>query len=171
MILCVECGCELFGVGPQAKRCEPCKLARKQAAGKAWYEANREAVLVRSRAKAKANPHIGRAAMKAFRAAHPEKNREAQRRSKRRQYGIIDATGEAKTGACFRAGCEYVGPLHFDHWHDGPRKGYFRGWLCPLCNKGAGMFQDSPAALRAMADYIELAAGVGWPLDTGQPVG
>jgi hypothetical protein len=33
----------------------------------------------------------------------------------------------------------------------------------PQCNKALGAFKDSPALLRAAADYIELAAGVGWP--------
>jgi hypothetical protein len=141
----------------------------KQAEGRGWYQTNRDDVLVRSQA-ARDTPE-GREANRlraaAYRAvATPEqraKTLAANRKYKRGQYGIVNPTSETKSGKCYRAGCDYDGPLHFDHWHDGPLKGHFRGWLCPRCNKGAGMFDDSAAALRAMADYIDLAAGVGWP--------
>lgn len=42
--------------------------------------------------------------------------------------------------------------LAVDHCHD---TGEIRGLLCGACNKGVGLFNDDPAALRAMADYIE----------------
>jgi hypothetical protein len=31
----------------------------------------------------------------------------------------------------------------------------FRGFICNECNKAIGFMQDSPAALRAAADYLE----------------
>jgi hypothetical protein len=60
-------------------------------------------------------------------------------------------------------GCEICGQtpkeraLASDHDH---ATGAFRGWLCSPCNLGLGSFRDSPLALRAAAEYIELAGAV-----------
>lgn len=58
--------------------------------------------------------------------------------------------------ACDREGGDGLGknpkPLHFDHCH---RTGIFRGWLCQRCNWALGFVGDSPATLRALADYLE----------------
>lgn len=89
----------------------------------------------------------------------------------RRKGGVLNPTAERKTGMCSTRGCEYVGQLHFDHWHAGPRQGEFRGWVCSNCNTAMGLAADSPDKLRALAEYIELQAGIGWPLDTDQPAG
>lgn len=42
--------------------------------------------------------------------------------------------------------------LNYDHDHD---TGWFRGWLCPDCNKGIGLLKDNPALLRGAAYYLE----------------
>lgn len=42
--------------------------------------------------------------------------------------------------------------LAFDHCH---AHGHFRGRLCARCNWILGRVEDSPALLRAMADYLE----------------
>lgn len=42
--------------------------------------------------------------------------------------------------------------LAFDHCH---LTGAFRGWLCTSCNLTIGRMRENPAALRALADYIE----------------
>lgn len=39
-----------------------------------------------------------------------------------------------------------------DHCHV---TGYVRGVLCNMCNRGLGLFFDSPDAMRSAADYIE----------------
>lgn len=163
MVTCVDCGVELPGVRANTRRCGECRRKVHNARGKSWYLANRDHCIARTAAYTAARPEWNRDRARIWRAANPEKHLENQRKHKRRSWGVIDPTGETKSGACYRAGCEYVGPLHFDHWHGGPLKGNFRGWLCPKCNKGAGMFGDSSAALRAMADYIDLAEGIGWP--------
>jgi hypothetical protein len=41
---------------------------------------------------------------------------------------------------------------HLDHAHD---SGDIRGFLCPSCNLGLGMFQDNAQNLRCAADYID----------------
>jgi len=43
--------------------------------------------------------------------------------------------------------------LHADHNHAQPYQ--FRGWLCACCNLTLGQAQDSPARLRALANYLE----------------
>mgnify|MGYP001576209901 CR=1 FL=1 len=42
--------------------------------------------------------------------------------------------------------------LHIDHNHT---TGAVRGLLCTQCNVGVGMLKDSPAVLRAAANYLE----------------
>jgi hypothetical protein len=83
----------------------------------------------------------------------------------RRRHGIANPTAETRSGMCSVAGCTYEGPLVLDHWHSGPKEGEVRGWVCNSCNLAMGLLQDDPAKLRAVADYIELAAGIGWPPD------
>ena len=48
--------------------------------------------------------------------------------------------------------CEKGRSAHVDHCHD---TGKVRGILCPDCNKGLGLFRDSPGSLRAAASYLE----------------
>lgn len=79
---------------------------------------------------------------------------ETVRRAHRRRRGIIDATGETKAGPCEL--CQtHTDPLHLDHWHDGPRKGQIRGWLCPRCNTALGSLRDDPDLLRRAITYLE----------------
>ncbi len=133
----------------------------------------REKINARNRARAAANPEKKaeygaryRAKVKAdptLRERDRVKGRLHQRKKARKASGVLNPTSELRVGMCSIAGCPYVGPLVFDHWHDGPKKGEFRGWLCSNCNAGLGFYADEPARLRAAADYIELAAGIGWP--------
>ena len=79
----------------------------------------------------------------------------------RRTYGLtadeIDAMLAAQGGAC--AICHAVpkrlASMHLDHDHEA---GHLRGLLCLSCNQGIGKFRDSPALLRAAADYLERTA-------------
>ena len=105
---------------------------------------------------------------KAYDEADPEKTRRTWRRNNlKRMFGVtpelVDAMLAAQSGCC--AICK-------DHWetksvdtrigrprmlgldHD-HQTGALRQLLCELCNRGLGLFQDSPALLRAAADYLE----------------
>lgn len=101
-----------------------------------------------------------------YAALNPEKGRARGRKSTRKRAGIINPTGEQRIGQCSTRDCAHNGVLVLDHWHAGPKKGEVRGWLCNNCNLALGLVHDNPAILRGLAEYYELAAGVGWPLDT-----
>lgn len=71
---------------------------------------------------------------------------------KLRRHEIL--AGRSRPLVCDICG-EPPGPgkaLHFDHCH---QKGYFRGWLCNLCNCALGFARDDPNILRKLLAYLE----------------
>lgn len=76
------------------------------------------------------------------------------------KYGITTAEVEAMLKAqdhkCAICGEVWTGgnggSLHLDHDHKTDK---IRGMLCTMCNTSTGKFKDSPAVLRAAADYLE----------------
>lgn len=103
-----------------------------------------------------------------YRANYPEKQRElrvsrhatAYHRNwhLQRVYGMSSADYEAlyrrQAGRCAVCGCAVEdGKLHVDHDHT---TGRVRGLLCQKCNRGIGLFNDSPQRLRAAAEYCEV---------------
>lgn len=100
---------------------------------KAWMLANPERNRAHSRAWAKANPE--KVAMK--------QNRLRLRVQEKEAGGPKPATCEV---------CGGTGKICFDHCHN---TGKFRGWLCGPCNIALGGARDSPATLRALAEYLE----------------
>lgn len=101
--------------------------------------------------------------------ANPERLLAYNRTADLRRYGLTpDSFAEmlaAQGGRC--ASCSdplVTGKVHVDHDHaccPARRKATrmcgncVRGLLCPGCNTGLGMFKDSPARLRAAAEYLE----------------
>lgn len=87
--------------------------------------------------------------------------RDCKRRRDRLGRGIVGANGESGVGRlCALRGCGTVltgsrgdTAAHFDHDHS---SGLGRDWLCGRHNVAIGGFADSPALLRAAADYLEL---------------
>lgn len=75
----------------------------------------------------------------------------------KRSFGIdIDeymALLESQNGKCAICGGEDEWfNLAVDHCHD---KKHVRGLLCSQCNRGLGLFRDSPDLLRKAAEYLE----------------
>ncbi len=80
-----------------------------------------------------------------------EHNRARGRLWHRKQAGIVDATGETRSGPCDIC-TTAVRTLHLDHDH---ATGLTRGWLCQKCNRGLGHFNDSADLLLAAGAYLE----------------
>jgi len=91
-----------------------------------------------------------RVAAARYRAKYPEKIKAASNARVRRFRGIPEATRPCP--AFCEMGCGRQATKR-DHPHG---TDIFRGWLCQHCNWGLGHFLDSPALLRAAADYLEL---------------
>jgi hypothetical protein len=72
------------------------------------------------------------------------------RRYQRLKSGIKDAPAERREGPCEI--CGRVGALCLDHDH---ATGEIRGWLCPSCNRGLGLFRDSSDLMRKAFEYLE----------------
>jgi hypothetical protein len=82
-----------------------------------WYKTHAEECKVRTIAWRKANP-------------------DARRKHRRTARGVVDATGEKKTGACEYCLC--IMELQQDHCHETGKK---RGWLCGRCNLLVGWWE------------------------------
>jgi hypothetical protein len=76
----------------------------------------------------------------------------------RRKYNLSIADYnrllESQNHLCATPGCGSSTRLCVDHDHT---TGRIRGILCHKCNLAAGHMGDSPARLRALADYLEAA--------------
>jgi hypothetical protein len=98
--------------------------------------------------------NVVRASRARTRERHPREEKRGQDfiDSKRKPHGLT--VGEARA---LRAGkrCAICGThvnLGVDHDH---KRKYRRGVLCGHCNRGLGMFRDSPDLLRLAALYLE----------------
>lgn len=94
---------------------------------KAYYQTNRERLIQKARDRyeqIKNTPEF------------IEKRRGWSRRTNRTRRGVLNATTEAHHGVC--PICENTRKLVCDHWHEGPKAGEVRGWLCVTCNSFLG---------------------------------
>lgn len=111
-------------------------------------------------AQRKANPETYRAADARWKAAHPERRYEVTRLAGWRRLGLTFSLAQyasllaEQAGRCAICRTDKPGrrPFHLDHDHT---SGSVRGPLCARCNHGLGLLRDSPALLRAAAEYIE----------------
>lgn len=67
------------------------------------------------------------------------------------QYELKLASQDGACSICKRLPSEGLA-LHVDHSHS---TGAIRDLLCGSCNRGIGIFKDSPSLLRAAAEYLE----------------
>ena len=77
-------------------------------------------------------------------------------RRRLRRYGLtVDAYDDLVKRYGGRCGiCRKSAELHIDHDH---KTGKIRGLLCGSCNRGIGLFGDSPIQLRAAILYLSAA--------------
>ena len=108
------------------------------------------------------NKERAKALRKARYAANPEKYVAMQRKY---YYGLTPESGEKlflaqgkRCAICRTDAPKGRGVWHLDHEHT---TGKVRGFLCQQCNSGLGQFRDSPAFMRAAADYVEAACYTG----------
>lgn len=107
---------------------------------------------------------------RARRAADPEGTRARERqyerqsgRHTRRRYGLDrgawDAQVAAQGGRCAVPACNRLPKRRLvgDHCHV---TGKFRGIICDNCNVAMGLTGDSPALLRALAEWLEQEGNV-----------
>lgn len=114
------------------------------------YQENAEANRAKSRRWREANPEKARECAKRWR-ERPE-NKDKQRLWRRQQDGVLDATGEARTGFC--PICLREKPLVCDHHHGPNNEGNTRGWICDRCNRGLGHLGDTAENVRRALDYL-----------------
>lgn len=86
---------------------------------------------------------------------HPDKVRLSELRKRGMNQDLYDRLLAQQRGGC--AICATMTPskrrAFFDIDHD-HASGALRGLLCERCNRGIGLFQDSPELLDAAARYI-----------------
>lgn len=122
-----------------------------------WRKANPDKRLAQQRRRCKKSPEKIRTAKNDYYARNKEKWRGYDLKF---QYGItlaemraIQATQGNKCATCaVPFGTEWANKPHVDHDHT---TGKVRGLLCSPCNMALGQMNENPAALRAMADYVE----------------
>ena len=110
----------------------------------------------------KRHPESNYKIVKAWKARHPEVHRARAKAYHRKwiinkKWNLSDAEWhsilKAQGGGC--AICKWNSTeknLSVDHCHETER---IRGLLCGKCNRGLGMFLDSPKLLRKAARYLE----------------
>ena len=96
----------------------------------------------------------GKAAAHRWKKANPISTRSKRGKHIKSRYGITlhdyDTMLVAQRGCC--ALCEQrMDRPNVDHCHT---TGEVRGLLCHLCNRGLGLFKDSPAVLIRAAEYV-----------------
>lgn len=104
---------------------------------------------------------------KAWEDAHRDHMRVRYRKADLRRYGMTPEMF-AEMLAAQGDGCAICGSpddkggrgLHVDHCHETKT---VRGLLCGPCNRGLGMFQDSPERLAKASDYLALVGRIRTP--------
>lgn len=93
---------------------------------------------------------------KEYRLRTLEEEKARHRRNNIKQYGITESDYlkmfEDQKGVCLICSLpQLTKRLHIDHCH---KKNKVRGLLCENCNRGLGMFKDSPEILKLAIEYL-----------------
>lgn len=129
---------------------------------RAWQRQDRlkhpEKYRARDRKRREANPELFAQRHKAWRMRNPDGPRN---NNLKRNFGITAAEYDrmyaAQGGVCKICGChQRYQRLAVDHNH---KTSAIRGLLCVMCNRGIGMFFDSPLRLIRAAEYLRQAKG------------
>lgn len=150
--ICRRCG--TADAEGKSQFCSQCKIAKQE---------ERRVTAKLAGRKRRRDPEVRRQdaeAAAAYRARYPERIKAANQKQRAvrphlRQYGTTLAAVEEMTRAQGNACliCGAVCALVVDHDHD---TGQVRGLLCGNCNRGLGMFHESPETLRRAALYVEM---------------
>ena len=130
------------------------------------YEKQRERRLEYAREYRAANPDKVLACNRRSYANSPTQRAATRERNLRAKYGVSNeqarellASQQCVCAICCRPvalesapGERPTGAVDHDH-----ATGKVRGVLCDYCNRGLGLFEDSPTSLRMAADYLEEA--------------
>lgn len=133
-----------------------CKLCHN-AAKRAWYGRNRDAVKDNVRRWQQANAERHNANQRRRR-LDPSRKRRERDGHLRRKFGIsieqYEAMLEAQGGRCAicRREPHPTISLHVDHDHE---RGHLRGLICFDCNAGLGKFRDRRRLLAAAMRYLD----------------
>ncbi len=146
--VCTYCEAKFQSVlaGKPRRVCDDCVRRKSGQARQRWAAANPDKIAV---VKAR------------YRRNNPDKTLSDRQFARYRRYGV-DAewertTLEAQGHKCGNPSCGATSPSgrwetwHIDHCH---RTGKVRGLLCDRCNKGVGLFDDDPAKLAGMIEYL-----------------
>ncbi len=127
---------------------------------RAYYWANREEILAKSKAWRERNPERLKAYRRQHRLAYPDRIAETRLRKVGLTLERYDGMAAAQGGVCAicrrpETRLSTTGAVRrfmsVDHDH---ATGVIRGLLCSQCNAGIGHFLDDPALLIAAAAYL-----------------
>jgi len=114
---------------------------------------NKEYVLAVHKKQRRETPEKEKARARAWRKRNPSKRGEYHRRQlyglTPEQYGEMIRSQNGKCGVC---AVPFTKTPHVDHDHS---TGAVRELLCTGCNRGLGLFKDSPERMRAAIEYLE----------------
>jgi transcription elongation factor Elf1 len=138
------------GRGGLMPRCKVCNYAK----ARAWQLANPDRVRAQNKAWKDAHREQVREAERNRRRERPYDPAAARARAQRRSYGITPDVYEEmyadQMGECLICG-RYHDVLCIDHCH---ATGKIRGLLCRSCNSGIGQLGDDPDRIRKALDYL-----------------
>lgn len=131
------------------------QIARRKAARKKWYEANKDEIIARQRAYQESLPKEQRRQYtRAWAAKNVESERLRARAKNWRKLGFNEPPPRPIPDACECCGKPCVKTLSLDHCHE---TGTFRGWLCSRCNLGIGKLGDTVEAVEKALLYLKRA--------------